>query len=287
MLDVIQNHRLGLLEVAADGVPLWRYRYLNTPKPHVAWFATPAGHNTALVSPHDHVHHRGLMLGFTVDDVNFWEETQTDQIPQTGSILHAAFPRLELEASRLTVDERLVWQKGAEVYLEEQRTLTVWIEPDESAVRCDWTSQLHAVGQDRALTGQTPHAEVTYHGLGYRFDRSLDWGGHHLTPQGRIQGPPDPGRTAPWHEYAGCLDGSHAPVGVWIGDAPGNPRHPTPWVCRSHPPTPFVLVSASLLAHDPYRLEPGQPLTLSYSIWVHDGHWTPDDGDRVWANAFR
>lgn len=286
MFDVIQRHSQGTLEVYTAGIPLWQYRYAHTPKPHVFGFATPAGHNTTLASPHDHVHHRGLMFGFTVDDVNFWEEQVTDKIPQTGAIVHRGFSKLEAKADTLCIEQSLAWQHGETIYLKEDRLIRVSLEHEAAAVRCDWTSRLSPVGGPRALTGVTPHAKVTYQGFGCRFVRALDWGGTHLTPTGPMSEAPEPGQSAKWHDYSGRLDESHAPVGVWIGDAPTNPRHPTPWVCRSHPPMPFALVSASLLAHEPYPLEPGEQLSLSYSAWAHDGQWTSADGDRAWAKTF-
>jgi hypothetical protein len=226
------------------------------------------------------------MFASTVDAVNFWEESGHPGIAEYGTIRHEQWLELKEIGGSVVLRQALTWMHGDQPMLYEERRLSVSLEPQDSAVRCDWRSRLTAVGTKRMLTGTTPYAEVTYHGLGMRFARALDCGGQHLNPRGVDGDAPESGTRSPWHIYQGKLDEDHAPVGIWVGDHPDNATHPTPWFTLSHPPAPFAYVSATPMAHGALPIPLNSPVELRYSIWVRDEHWTRDSGDRAFAAAF-
>ena len=54
-----------------------------TPKPSIHPL-TLSGHPITLSSPHDHVHHRGVMFAMKVDGVNYWEEGKVRDLGVKG-----------------------------------------------------------------------------------------------------------------------------------------------------------------------------------------------------------
>jgi hypothetical protein len=258
--------------------PVFTYAFTGSPKPHVSLLATPAGEVVTLDSPHDHVHHRGLMFACKVEGVNFWEETAVpgEDAPR-GDIVHLRWDRRACDGRRVELVEALDWKRRAdgEVLLNEERSLCVEVDAERGAVRCEWRTQLtNPSGHDIVLSGQTPYSPISYYGLGLRFARALDHSGTHLNAKGPCALPESNGARSAWHDYSGTLDSSHARVGVLIADAPTNPRHPTEWFLAAHPPAPFAYVTAAMLAREDYTLGASGVLELHYAVWAHADHWT-------------
>lgn len=281
----------GRINARWRGKVVWAYDFARSPKPHVSLLATPTGQVVSLDSPHDHVHHRGLMFACKAGGVNFWEEVPNpgeEDVP-CGEIVHLDWMEQHCDGNALRLTESLAWQNpstGVSV-LQEERRLCVRVDETRQAVRCDWGSRLSNPGSRAIeLSGRTPFSPISYYGLGVRFARALDHGGIHQNADGPCTLPAANGTRCAWHDYSGMLDNSHARVGVLIADAPSNPRHPTPWFIISHPPMPFAFVTASLLAHEDYTLPPNGVLELHYCIWAHDGHWQASDCQDAASNSF-
>lgn len=82
------------------------------------------------------------------------------------------------------------------------------------------------------------------------------------------------GKSAPWCDYSGMVDGKH--VGIAIIDHETNPRYPTGWHVRN-----YGLMTANCFAWKHYRPEAkvkgdmsfkkGGATTWRYRLWIHKG----------------
>jgi len=281
-LDLVQRDDAGVIDVHLGDRVVWSYRYKETPKPHVFYFATPSGENTTLASPPHHVHHRGLMFACTVNDTNFWEESPSPGLA-IGEIVHKSWSALTCTGDEAVAIEHLRWMNGDTALLAEERTLKLHHDAAAGAIVCDWTTRLQAQDQPVSINGRTPASKTSYHGLGFRFSRALDIGGKHAVPKDFDAAATGQGVPARWRHYQGHgSQHSYEPAGVFISDYPLNPRHPTPWFVLSHPPAPFAFLSASLVAREPWMLQPGGRVTLRYCVAVHDGEWDVAACENAW-----
>ena len=287
-LQLVHDIGAASVSVLNQGRLVWRYCYAGAPKPYVHPFATPAGEVLSLASPHDHIHHRGLTLAWRVNGVNFWEESPTKDGELNGDIVHDSWTRLVLENNEAVLVEQLTWiARDGVRHLTETRELRVSLDETLRAVRCVWSSVFSPCGGgDALISGYTVHCPISYYGLGFRFARALDHGGKHLDSEGRGGEAEANGKTARWHAYSGHLDETGTPVGVLIGDAPGNPRHPTSWFQISQPPAPFAYLTASLVAHEEFPLRAGTELSLRYAVCGREGAWSAEQGDAAWKSVF-
>jgi len=282
------------------------------PKPFIHPL-TLSGNPVTLASPYDHVHHRGIMFAMKVDDVNYWEEgegpgfgvqrvksvdgiwcdresarfslqiewialgTQGGRQRAGGLAEEPAGGAATVRAESSVGPARLDGAQGS-AHIAETRSFLV--ERIERGILITWRSRLVAEGVPGVvLSGKTPHAAVSYYGLGVRFSRAMDLSGEHLNAAGGRGVDETHGSRAAWHDYAGLLDEANIPVGIAVFDHPKNPRHPTEWFAMQRP---FAYVSASLVATRDYPLVAGEPLELTYGLWVRPGQATRDEIEAVY-----
>jgi hypothetical protein len=78
------------------------------------------------------------------------------------------------------------------------------------------------------------------------------------------------GKSARWCDFSGPLDGGvNLHGGIAIFDHPENRRHPSSFYVFDSSELQFL--QSAFLFHEPYVLEAGQELKLSYGILVHKG----------------
>ncbi len=232
---------------------LFEYRYsASRPKTYVHPFCAPDGSAISVDSPPDHVHHRGLMLAWSVvNGFDFWGEV--NPAPH-GQIIHQRFePFHRTMPVGLTSIEH--WIADGKLLLVERRTIRVpKVAPD--AVWLDWTTELTPAA-DPVMVAAGKHV---YDGLGIRFVSTMDGGGV-LNAEGTTTIKAANGERAAWCAYHGMLNQRDA--GVAIFDHPGNPRHPTPFFVMNHP---FGYLSAAPTFRKPFPLKRGQRLRLRYAV---------------------
>jgi hypothetical protein len=152
-----------------DGRAVGEY-VLNDPyKPHFRSLRTPAGHETTLVSPGDHRHHKGLMYALRCEDLNFWEEIPREECG-VQTILDT---KLMADGSGIVQD--LLWTDmdgGKETYREERR-ISATHEAASSAFVYTWHTRRTALRDHRLVKSpwsmKMPDGRrINYHGLGFR-----------------------------------------------------------------------------------------------------------------------
>lgn len=135
---------------------------------------------------------------------------------------------------------------------------------------------------DMAVTFRMTEKEVTFRDtkegglLSVRVASSMDVpvGGKIENGYGGINEAETWGKSAPWCDYSGMVDGQH--VGVAILDHETNPRYPTGWHVRN-----YGLMTANCFAWSHYRPEAklkghmtfgkGSTTTWRYRLYVHKG----------------
>ncbi len=167
--------------VAANGVVAGRYNYADPFKPYLHPLQSPNGHCVSLASPHDHVHHKGLMYALRIPELNFWEERSTRPGEAVGRERHLAFSAVRESGDEVGFTETLSWEPadGGEAVFDETRTLAC--RREASGFRWTWTTTLTARRRTRLIHSQWSHVapdrrKTNYHGLGLRLRREFGGG---------------------------------------------------------------------------------------------------------------
>lgn len=157
---------------------------LNDPyKPHFRTLLTPAGHNTVVVSPGDHRHHKGLMYGLRCADINFWEED-----PGTGTC--GIQEILQTEVIENGIRQQLLWREfdGKLATYRETREITCSLLGTDT-FHWHWKTHREALRDHVLIKSQwsmpVPDGRlINYHGLGVRLPWVWRFPGDHV---GRVE----------------------------------------------------------------------------------------------------
>lgn len=248
------------------GRPALEYRHGDgLIKPHAAQMFTPAGVAVLRDSPHDHVHHHGLMFALAVDGVNFWEERDG-----CGRQVEVAFTG---GGDRL--QQQLDWTDSAgNVRLRESRA--VRLEEGGGLTLATWTSALSAPTNSSGTVLSGGH----YHGLGARFVATMDQGAEFIYPAGAAgSGVRGTERLTPCAWAAVTGDAGGHPVTFALFNAASNPLSAPPMFTMS---APFAYLSSTLdLWKQTRQLAPGETLVLTYGVAVWDGRPDAVEIDRA------
>jgi len=251
-------------------------------KTYVNKLYTPSGRNILRDSPSDHKHHHALMFGIILNDINFWEEFNTEeygrQIPQKKTVLSQK--NIDFNNSSLLLDyseEELAWTfPDGSVPAREHRRIIGWQSKTDPITFLDWVSELEITDAYNEILLKGNH----YHGLGLRFDASMDKEGTFISDSATLQQRIESGTTehlrgdeyltsCRWMAYTAQLNGS--PVTVAIFDAPENLRPMTAFTMGQEGKT-FAYLSATFnLWHEPLLLKQGEHVRFHYGIALWDG----------------
>jgi hypothetical protein len=254
---------------------LFEYRYTSTrPKTYVHPLCAPDGSPLTLDGPEDHIHHRGVLLGWS--DVNGYEFFGEDNpgLPK-GRIVHQRFEQITGGPVPLVTAVNH-WVGGNEVILTERRTITA-LPPVDGTVRMQWDSELKAAKPDTVLRA----GKAVYNGLGIRLIRSMD-GGRVLNSSGADTVAEVNGESASWAAYTGALPSGET-AGVAIFDHPSNPRHPTPFFVMNR----FGYISAAPTFREALPLDTATALKLRFAVVTFMGETRRDNLEksfRLWSS---
>jgi hypothetical protein len=259
--------------------PVFRYRYGGVRfKPYVDALWTPGMVNLLRDSPHDHLHHHGLMYAITVDGVNFWEEAKAPGVQRVRRPLEP----VEFWSDRcdgLGVSGMVEWvnpQAENQVLLLEKRQIT-WmrlVEGETPPTIVAWSSRFTLpAGREQAVLSGT-----AYHGLGARFVESVDREARLFNADGGQGVDGTNAKTSKWCALHAEADGK--PVTFAMFDPPkGNPR-PAVWFTMIEP---FTYMSATWgLDQKPLTLKAGETVSAYYAVAAWDGHVKPEEIDATY-----
>jgi len=225
------------------GGKLFDYR-IGAAKPYVHPLYFPDGRAATLDGPKDHIHHRGLMLGWNdVNGFDFWGE---DNPAPHGRIVQIRMDR------GIALNH---WIAEGKVLLEEFRTVAAEALPEGTWLT--WTSELRPQADPVTLSGE----KHPYDGLGIRFIHEMDKG-NCLNSNGTAEIEQANGEQARWCSY-------HHPAvgGVAVFDHPSNPRHPTSFFVMNR----FGYLSAAPTFREPFKLKRGEKLRFRWGVLAYLG----------------
>ena len=270
--DAVKNDG-SVVTFTREGRFLFDYKYSGVPfKPYVRQFATPSGINLLRDAPSDHLHHHALMFAIFANDVDFWIESQ-----DAGYQVHKEFDK---EAAQ-GLAEKVEWkaQKDAKKsVLLEKRTIRPEVTSNPAANVLTWRTELSVPPTMKEVTLKGSH----YTGLGTRFVEAMDGNVEFLNSTGQpgdiVRGE-ERNVKAKWCACTSKVDGK--PVTAIIFDAPTNVRHPATFFTM---PRGFAYLSVTLgLDKEPFVIESGKPLVLTYGVAVCDGTLKASEIDALYS----
>lgn len=245
---------------------LWTYHHIpvEAGQPCFHPVNTPAGYTISLLSPWDHIHHCALWFAWKlVDGINAWEGPAYE--PHEPKIVPADFSKLD---AGFNASYR--WQKLDGTLLLLGRTECNCKLLDSGAYTLDLSYEFTTPGNKPVVLDRNPPPTAGYAGLSIRVVREFRHA-EYLDADGRTE-PPTRGTCTAWHTYSGPIDGGlNRRGGVALMDHPDNLRFPTPTYCI-HESESFGFLQCAFLYHEPYTLNPGEPLHLRYRVMVYDGN---------------
>ncbi|MCC7342483.1 MAG: PmoA family protein [Bryobacterales bacterium] len=245
--------------------PLFTYRYSkDRPKPYIHPIYAPDGTAVTQDGPHDHIHHRGLMLAWSgVDGIDFWGETNP---ARHGSLVHVKFER----KSKTRLTSLIHWNAEGRLLLVESRTISAPKQPPDITL-LDWDSTLSAPA--KVQLGTAGHE---YNGLGVRVAESMDLG-EVLNSNGTASIAKANGEPANWCVYTGKLGQGTASIAIF--DHAGNPRHPTPYFVMNDK---FGYMSAAPTFREDLFLAKGERIRFRWRVAVWQGAKTREEIDQLY-----
>jgi hypothetical protein len=268
-MNFVEDAAKGSLTIMDSGVPVLTYRYGEQLKEGVdARFARSTyihplfsldGQPLTDDFPADHVHHHGLFWGWPVVKVR----GQTTSNWEVGSpSLRQHFVRWlkrGAEAGLAVLSVENAWKlDGRELVAEE--IVTIRVHPAEPAGRAiDIELLITAAGGLLELQG-TPDQNKGYGGLCFR-SATLLKGARMTTDKGKLK---EDVVNTPFL----WADISTDELGVAIFAGPGQPGTPLRWLIRN---SYAGVINPSWPGLKPVTLPPGQPVKLSYRVYVHRG----------------
>jgi hypothetical protein len=268
-LELTKNYADFVRESSLAG----RYWYQDSFKPHLHPLNTPEGHTLSLRSPHDHLHHKGLMYSLRASDINFWEEYASSEVEKVGCQRHDTFCEVITEGEEIGFTERLTWLAGdgsLETFAEQRLLTCNYVGGASTCFHWKWSTKLVAKRDltltlsPWSITNKRGH-RINYHGLGLRLRRDFGCTGGNklLLDGGPVSFDEALGSEPKEATFIGSLDETSGKAGVSIAPAASRGL----FVLES----PFAFISFGPTVLGAIALGAGETLNDSYSISVFDG----------------
>ena len=221
-----------------------------------------------------------------LNGVNYWEEDPKTGLPDGRTeVVHAkVIPNKDYSATILLT---LTYHTpDGPTLLTENRTIAVSAPDRQGRYRIDWQGTFTAGNQDVLLQGGT--AGGGYAGMSARISQtSKDW--HLIDSEGRIDLPGGPvaknthGQKARWMDFSVVDTATGETGGLAIFQHHSSFRYPTHWHNVIDDKIPFGYFSPAPLWAEPFTLQSGKSLKVSYRILVHPGRGGKDQLDEEWT----
>ena len=209
--------------------------------------------------PADHFHHHGLFWVWPVIRTRGVSASSWEPKPPRLRQHFVRWLKREAANDTFTLSLETEWKvEGKETVAKE--ITTVRIQPAEQAGRAiDLEVEIEAVGSPLELQG-TPDQNKGYGGLCFR-GSSMFTGAAMTTDEGVL-------KEDAIHTPFRWVDLSTGELGISIFVSPGHPGFPTKWMVRN---SYAGIINASWPGLASAVLQPGEPVTLRYRIYVHRG----------------
>ena len=227
-------------------------------KPYIHPFWTPDGRIITYDAPADHVHHRGLSIGWPdVSGADFWAEVWAPN-GRRGKILTRKLTTDTLPSGEAKICEFNDWQtEDGSTLLREERKW-VFLSPRGNLQLADVEIKLTAIAE-QVVFGSDPEKPREYHGLTLRmgpFEQP-----RFSNSAGDVGDEQCHGKPAKWCALSGIQAGR--PVTAAILDHPSNDSHPTPFFVLGRG---MQFISSSPNFGKPRLLNRGETWRLRYRV---------------------
>ena len=269
---------------------VWQFNFgKDTRKPYFHPVALTDGTVLTCLSPRDHPWHRALWFSWKMlNGVNYWEEDPKTGVPdgRTEVVEARVIPNQDYSA-RIWLTLTYHTPDGPPL-LTEKRKITVSAPGRDGRYRIDWQGAFTAGKQDVLLQGGT--AGGGYAGMSVRISQATrDW--RLIDSEGRVDLPGGftakntHGQKARWMDFSLVDAATNETGGIAILQHPSTFRFPTQWHNIIDDKVPFGYFSPAPLWAEPFTLQAGKDLKVSYRILIHPGRGTREQLDAEW-NAF-
>jgi hypothetical protein len=244
------------LELTEDGKTAFVYNHGAGRKCcYVHPVVSPAGVTVTDDGPADHLHHRGLFWGWPIVEVN---GRRYDSWLQKGVEHRSESVSHEVASGAATLRARHSWLAEGNLLMRDSVVITA--HPAHSGARTfDITLTLEAADQPVTLAG-APEQDKGYGGLSVRFAPRSNT--KLRSSEGVVPKDEDHGAHE-WAELEGTYAGGRAALRITADRR--NPGFPNHWCLRY-----YGFNGANFPGADRYRIGPGKPVTLHYSVRVAD-----------------
>lgn len=258
----------GRLTVLEGGEPVFGYNfgvqlpedvpedYRRTGYVHPVW--GPGGTLLTDDFPDDHYHHRGVSW--------MWPRVRVGG--EQYDLWHLQGIRQHFERwlvrrtgpAAATVGADLAWRTETGTVVDEK----VWMRAysaRQAARAIDVRLTLEATDRPVTLLGQS-NQDKGYGGFSFRFaprDSTVI-----VSPEGREADSDH--RRLRWADQSGLFAGVDGRRGAAVFQHPSNPGFPAQWTLRH-----YGFLGVAWPGNDGYELVPGEPVTLRYRLWLHEG----------------
>ena len=278
-MAIVEDVEKGILTVKDGKIEVLTYRFGNQLKQGIDPKQTRSCYIHPLYSldgkvltedfPQDHFHHHGVFWTWPIVKTR-GQDTQTWH-PANLRQYFVRWLKREVEKDIVTLSVENAWKlDGQEIVAKEIVTLHIHPVIDEGRA-IDLNLRIEAVGRPLTLQG-TPDQNKGYGGFSLR-GAPMFKGQPVSTDRGEFKGEPN-NVTLRW------ADLSTEEMGVAIFVSPDHPDFPTSWILRN---SYAGFLNVSWPGLEPVVLQPNQPISLSYRMYVHRGDET---AGRV-AQAFK
>jgi hypothetical protein len=254
----------GAIEVLIDGEKFTTFHFEGYDKPFFEDLRAPGGvivsRSLEKEAVTDHPHHKGLWA--SVDEVNenrHWMEAQAIRTKQVEV--------LKAEGNPASFKVANVWLDGSQQpLLREETTINIF-----AARVIGYDMRLSPAGDEPVTFGDTKEG---FFAIRVRDELREKGGSGKITNANGANGEAEAwGKTSPWVDYSGSVDGK--PVGVAIFDHPSNFR-PSRYHVRAYglfAINPFGESAYTNGKNDarPVTIEKGDSLRLQYAVYIHPG----------------
>lgn len=284
-----------------DGVEVTRLHYgLQHRRPFLYPVQAQQGVSlTRMGHPHaafDHSHHNSIWMSHAdIQGVNFWAD-QGDGIGriELKELQQKSLQDGEGDGNSATFSAKFNWAYQSQVLLEELRTLKVVSLDGTKSWLLIWTSEfsLPQVKDskrdplDEHGSKIEPLEEVNINAtafgmLAVRMAKSIgvhDGGGRILNSERQVNEQEVFRKPAKWCDYTGRItNGEDGFGGITIMNSPSNPSHPTPFHVRND-----GWMGACLSMDKPIAIKRGEPLKVTYGLWVHGWDASYGEIEQTW-----
>jgi len=227
-------------------------------KPFIHPLCTPDRRCVTYDAPADHLHHRGLCVGWPdVSGTDFWAEVNAPP-GRRGKIVPESITTRNLDNGSVELREKDLWRTEQETELLQSEQIWTFWPPEGNLQILDLDLRLTAL-EPEVIFGSDPNAPREYHGLTLRAGPFAE--PKYFNSEGIEGGQNCKGRPAKWCALSGIQAGG--PVLTALLDHPSNSTHPTRFYVQDQG---MQFISSSPNFGKPKILKQGETWRLRYRI---------------------